>query len=94
MNWGAHSNRGDSKNASAGLSVVYDNGSPFIQITISQVPGKSTTAYAALVKQANELARDGGKPQTDGNKNTVSIKVKKEKVGDVIKFLNNNVNNL
>jgi hypothetical protein len=91
LNWGAH---GGNQNASAGLSIVYNAGSPFIQITISQVPGKSTTAYTRVVKQANELARDGGKPQTDGNKIVVDIDVKKEKVGDVIKFLQNNVNNL
>jgi len=86
LNWGANS--GD-KQASTGITVTYNQGSPFVRILITQSPGKSTDNYTQAVQQAKEL----GKVESSSDLSS-SILVKTEKVGDVIKFLNNNVNSL
>jgi hypothetical protein len=86
LNWGAS---GGNKQASIGLSVIYDNGSPFVQIEISQVPGKSAGKYNQVVQQAKKL----GKVENSSEILT-TILVKKENVNNVISFLQNNVNNL
>jgi len=87
LNWGAHSK--GNKQASVGLSVVYTNGSPFMQIEISQVPGKSAGKYTQVVQQAKKL----GKVESSSDLLT-SVLVKKENVNDIISFLQNNVDNL
>jgi hypothetical protein len=85
-NYGASARK---SNATAGLSLSIEKGSDIIEISISQVPGKSTTGYKAIVMAAKNL---GGKVyQSDIS---TDISVSKDKISDVTSFVKNNINNL
>jgi len=86
LNWGANANK--TSGATCGLSISYEQGKPNIDINITHVDGKSKSGYDALVAAAKKL---GGNVQTGANGNLTMVKVPKEKINDVISFVNSNV---
>jgi hypothetical protein len=94
LNWG---NVGGDRSAKVGLSVSYEPGNDFIQITVlgdTQSPSQSSPAFQNVMNKAKELTFKGGSIDKSESQASATIKVPTEKLPEVITFLKSTVNNL